>query len=78
MAIITEGWTRKTIDLTGPQGNAFALMSTARQLAKDLELDSQKIIAEMKMSDYKNLVLTFDKYFGIHVDLICKDKNEFV
>ena len=34
------------IDLTGPDGNAFALMGYARQFAKQLGLDSNKIINE--------------------------------
>ena len=57
------------IDLTGPQGNAFCLMATAQQLAKQLELNSDKIIEEMKASDYNNLVEVFDKYFGEYVTL---------
>ena len=57
------------IDLTGPQGNAFCLMATARQLAIQLKLDSDAIIREMKTSDYDNLVEVFDKYFGEHVTL---------
>lgn len=57
------------IDLTGPDGNAFALMGKARSLAKQLDLDSTKIIQEMTSGDYENLIETFDNYFGEFVIL---------
>ena len=37
------------IDLTGPQGNVFFLIGTARNLAKQLGLDSSSIQKEMKI-----------------------------
>ena len=43
---------RVVIDLTGPQGNAFALLGCATTYARQLELDAEKIIAEMKSGDY--------------------------
>lgn len=57
------------IDLTGSQGNAFVLLGYASRFSKQLNLDTEKIIAEMKSSDYENLVQTFDKYFGEFVVL---------
>jgi len=57
------------IDLTGPQGNAFYLLGTASNLAKQLGLDTDVILNEMKSSDYDHLVKTFDKYFGNFVTL---------
>ena len=60
------------IDLTGPQGNAFALMGSAMNLGKQLgfsKLAIDGIIEEMKLSDYEHLVQTFDKYFGDYVVL---------
>lgn len=57
------------IDLTGPDGNAFALMSYARKLAKQLDLDSTKIIQEMTSGDYENLLEVFDNAFGDFVIL---------
>ena len=57
------------IDLTGPDGNAFALMGYARQFAKQLGLDSNKIISEMTSGDYENLLEVFDKNFGSFVIL---------
>ena len=57
------------IDLTGPQGNAFYLLATAKNLAKQLDLDSDKILNEMRSSDYENLIQVFDKNFGLFVTL---------
>ena len=57
------------IDLTGPDGNAFALMGYARQFSKQLGLDSNKIINEMTSGDYENLLEVFDKNFGSFVIL---------
>ena len=60
---------RQVIDLTGPQGNAFYLLGLAKSWAKQLDLDADGIIDEMKKSDYENLIQTFDKYFGDFVIL---------
>jgi hypothetical protein len=57
------------IDLTGPNGNAFYLIGTARKLAKQLGLDSEAIQTEMMSGNYENLVKVFDKHFGHFVTL---------
>jgi hypothetical protein len=57
------------IDLTGPQGNAFYLLGTASNLAKQLGFDSKEIQSEMMSGDYENLVKVFDSYFGNFVIL---------
>lgn len=57
------------IDLTGPQGNAFFLLGTAKKLANQLDLDSNEILNEMKSGDYENLLQVFDKNFGSVVTL---------
>lgn len=57
----------KVIDLTGPDGNAFALMGYAQRFARQLDLDSTQICEEMMAGDYENLVAVFDKYFGDYV-----------
>ena len=57
------------IDLTGPDGNAFALMGYARRFAKQLGLDEKKILKEMQSSDYENLLEVFDDHFGSFVIL---------
>jgi hypothetical protein len=58
-----------SIDLTGPDGNAFVLIGTAAKLARQLGLDSKAIQAEMMKGDYENLVNVFDKHFGHFVTL---------
>jgi len=58
-----------TIDLTGTQGNAFYLLGTAKNLAKQLGLNGIEIMEEMKSSDYENLIEVFDKNFGSIVTL---------
>ncbi len=57
------------IDLTGPNGNAFYLLGTASNLAKQLGLNSKEIQTEMMKGDYEHLVATFDKHFGHFVTL---------
>ena len=58
-----------TIDLTGPDGNAFALMGYAKNFARQLDLDFNKIRKEMTSGDYEHLLEVFDKYFGSFVTL---------
>ena len=57
------------IDLTGPDGNAFVLIGTAGNLAKQLCFDGKAIRTEMMAGDYENLIKVFDKYFGDYVTL---------
>jgi len=57
------------IDLTGPDGNAFALMAYAKRYGKELGLDYKTIITEMSEGDYENLVQVFDNYFGEYLVL---------
>ena len=57
------------IDLTGPDGNAYALMGYAKRFAKQLGLDSSEIIKEMTSGDYENILEVFDKNFGSFVIL---------
>lgn len=61
---------RPQIDLSGPAGNAFALLGYAHKLAKQLGKDGAAITVEMQASDYENLVAVFDREFGEYVDLI--------
>ena len=57
------------IDLTGPDGNAFALMGYTKRFAKQLGLDSEEIISNMTSGDYENLLQVFDENFGSFVIL---------
>ena len=52
------------IDLTGPDGNAFALLAYAKRFAQQFDLDFNKIKDEMTSSNYENLIQVFDDYFG--------------
>ena len=58
-----------SVDLTGPEGNAFVLIGYARKWSKQLGLDSKKVEKEMMKGDYENLVNVFDKHFGDFVTL---------
>ena len=70
MAIVSKDTTKKkVIDLTGPDGNAFFLLGTARKLCKQLDLDVNQVYGEMTTGSYENLIETFDKYFGSIIDL---------
>ena len=68
----TQYWSsnKRVIDLTGPEGNVFVLMGYAKQYAKQLDLDGDKIINEMTSSDYENAVKVFDNNFGSFITLL--------
>lgn len=57
------------IDLAGPEGNAYVLLSYAKQYAKQLDLDYAMIESDMTSGNYEHLIKTFDKYFGTFVTL---------
>ena len=57
------------IDLTGPEGNAYVLMSYAIKFSKQLGFDNGPIVEEMMSGDYENLLQVFDRYFGRFVIL---------
>ncbi len=64
-----QPYKKQEIDLRGPDGNAFALMGYAKRFAKQLNLDSNKIISDMTSGDYENLIQVFDDNFGDFVIL---------
>ena len=54
------------INLDGPDGNALNLIGLAVRIMRDSRMTEEEIspiVEEMKSSDYKNLVMTFDNYF---------------
>lgn len=55
------------IDLTGPEGNAFVLMGKVNVLARQLGLDPNPIIADMKSGDYEHLLQVMEKHFGDYI-----------
>lgn len=63
---------RPEIDLTGPEGNAFALIGYASRFGKDLGMSKSEIealIKNMQSSDYEHLLQVFDDAFGEYVTL---------
>ena len=56
------------IDLAGPQGNAFYLISVVQSTYDRAGVPKlgESIIKEMQSGDYENLLKTFDLYLGDH------------
>ena len=60
------------VDLTGPDGNAFALIGLANKLAKQFEYQPDargQLTTDMMSGDYEHLLEVFDKNFGDYVIL---------
>lgn len=75
MTIVKKSNLRRKIeiDITGPAGNAYALLGNARSLAKQLDWskeESNALLDRMRSGDYENLVEEFDKAFGEYVDIL--------
>ena len=70
---------KRSIDLRGPEGNAFAILGLAKNLSNQLKeadpekYDWDKINSEMTSGDYKKLVNTFEEYFGDYVTIYNAD-----
>ena len=70
MAILKKDISKKhVIDLTGPQGNAFYLLGVAMKLSKDIGLDLEAVLDDLKGGDYEHLITRFDYHFGFIFDL---------
>lgn len=69
----------RSIDLRGPGGNSYVILGMASNLCNQLkEVDPEKydwerINKEMTSGDYKNLVNTFEEYFGDYVTIYNAD-----
>ena len=59
-----------TIDLTGPDGNAFVLLAYAKNFSKQLNIQYGPIADNMMSGDYEHLLEVFDKNFGSFVTLL--------
>ena len=66
-----------TIDLSGKDGNAFALMGHAKNFAKQMGLDGKEIVYEMQQGDYEYLVDVFKRYFDGVVEVIDHEEDEW-
>lgn len=63
---------KHSIDLSGPEGNAFVLLGYVSNLGKQLGWDRDRIRgvqSEMQSGDYENLLTVFDREFGDYIDL---------
>jgi len=65
-----------TIDLRGPEGNAFALLGAMRKWSKQLNLDTDAILKEAMSGDYNQVLATVDKHFGLVVEMINRPEDE--
>jgi hypothetical protein len=57
------------INLRGPEGNAFSLLSVAKDLTHINNFDWDNIYNEMTKSDYENLIQVMNNYFGDQIIL---------
>jgi hypothetical protein len=58
---------RVEIDLTGPEGNVFVLMGYVTRWARQLGLNAQKLIDDMRSSDYEHAIQVIEENFGDYV-----------
>lgn len=65
---------RPTIDLSGPEGNAYVLLSYANRWGREQGKDTAKIHKEMTKGDYHNLVRVFVREFDHCCDIIMADE----
>jgi hypothetical protein len=60
------------IEISGPLGNAFAILGHAQNYGRQLGWSKEKInelVAKMKQGDYEHLVATFNEAFDGTVEL---------
>ena len=60
------------IDLTGPKGNAFYLIGTAKKIGRQLGMTPKnidKMVERMTSGDYEHLLSEFEFEFGSIVTL---------
>ena len=57
------------VNLDGPNGNAYYLLSLAKEMAHHKGQKASPILNEMQSKDYNNLVVVFDKHFGDQIIL---------
>ena len=55
---------KKIIKLSSYQGNAFYIISVAKDISDREGMDTNKIIDEMTSSDYQHLLKVFVRYFN--------------
>lgn len=75
MAIRRRGNDPLTINIDGPDGNAYMLLGYAKEYARQLGRDPEPILADMKAKDYKHLLRVFNREFGCIVDLLTNNEE---
>lgn len=56
-----------TVDLDGPDGNAFALLGYAMHWCKELGINWKEFHKDATSGDYEHLLEVMDKHFGKYV-----------
>jgi len=62
-------------DLSGPNGNAMAIMGNVQRWAKQLKVDPDPILEDMRSGDYDHLIEVVEKHFG-HVVTFVGGSND--
>ena len=57
------------VDLTGPDGNAYAILALAKRLCREFDVPFKPLMDKMTSGDYENLIKVFDDKFGSFVTL---------
>ena len=68
-----------TIDLNGPDGNAFALMGLVRNIGREIGMETKqisRILDEMRHGNYCDLLNVIDKHFPDIFDFIGDPRDE--
>jgi len=68
MAIKKKRNRKLTLNLDGPDGNAYVLLGTCKDIARQLRIPFDPIHTEATSKDYTHLVKTLNKYFGEFID----------
>ena len=61
---------KMTLDLTGPDGNAFVVLGTCKGIAKQLGVDWAPIAKDAMSGDYEHLLAVMDEHFGDVIDFL--------
>lgn len=57
------------LDLTGEDGNVFAVIGLGRKISNKIGIDFKPIQKDMMSSDYGHAIRVFEKHFGDFVDI---------
>ena len=57
------------IDLTGPDGNGYAILGWAKRVCKEFDIPFKPLMEKMTSGDYENLIKVFDDKFGSFVTM---------